>query len=260
MPLRVIFDGPRDPWLNMALDEALARLWSGRDVLRIYLWSPGAVSIGRRQSPSAVRQGELERLGLKLVRRPTGGAAIFHAEGGELTYSVVLGKEHPFYALDVVSSAARIAQGIVAAIRELGGAAELRGYSLPGESEYCYLNPATSDVLLGGKKISGSAQRREWGVLLQHGTLLLRHDPELTARLIDGAADVAVGLFQVMGEMSISRVMEAMAEGFARTLGYSDFQPSSLSPEELEAALRLYYLKYSRPSWNLEGRVEAGEV
>ncbi|MCS7106524.1 MAG: lipoate--protein ligase family protein [Acidilobaceae archaeon] len=258
MSLRVIFDGPRDPWLNMALDEALARHAS--DVLRIYMWSPGAVSIGRRQSPSSVRREELERLGLKLVRRPTGGAAIFHAEGGELTYSVVLGKGHPFYALDVASSAAKIAEGIVLAIKELGGEAQLRGYSSQGESEYCYLNPAASDVLVRGKKVSGSAQRREWGVLLQHGTLLLSSDAGLAARLIEGAADVTAGLFELMGEIPVSRAMRALAEGFTRALGYRDFQPSSFLPEELETALRLYHLKYSRPSWNLEGRLEAGEV
>ncbi|MCX8196562.1 MAG: lipoate--protein ligase family protein [Acidilobaceae archaeon] len=261
MKLRVVFDGPRDPWLNMAIDEALAiHRPSGRDVLRLYMWSPGAVSIGRKQPVSVVNLGELRRLGLKLVRRPTGGAAVYHAEGAEVTYSVVLGKDHPLHSLDISSSAARIAEAIVLAIAELGAAAELRGHGEPGESAYCYLNPAASDVILMGKKVSGSAQRRERGVLLQHGTLVLSHDPAVPRRLIAGAEEAAVGLWDVFGKVKVSAVMEALAIAMAKVLGYEGVEPSSLTPQELETALELYEQKYSRDSWNLEGKLEAGEV
>ncbi len=71
MSLRVIVDGPRDPQFNMAVDEALARLRNtiGYDILRLYMWLPSGVSIGRRQDARrSVRLEDVERLGFKLVR------------------------------------------------------------------------------------------------------------------------------------------------------------------------------------------------
>ncbi|MFZ8795675.1 MAG: lipoate--protein ligase family protein, partial [Acidilobaceae archaeon] len=108
MSLRVIVDGPRDPQLNMAVDEAIARLryTVGYDTLRLYMWLPSGVSIGRRQDARrSARLEEVERLGFKLVRRPTGGAALLHPQDDEVTYSVVLSSNHPLYSMDVASSA-----------------------------------------------------------------------------------------------------------------------------------------------------------
>jgi lipoate-protein ligase A len=185
MSLRVIVDGPRDPQLNMAVDEAIARLryTVGYDTLRIYMWLPSGVSIGRRQDARrSVRLEEVERLGFKLVRRPTGGAALLHPQDDEVTYSVALSSNHPLYSMDVASSAARIAEGIAIAVRRLGLEASVRGLGEPWSSSFCYVSPGSSDVTIGGRKVSGSAQRRDWGVILQHGTLLLRYDHYCTPR------------------------------------------------------------------------------
>ena len=260
MSLRVIVDGPRDPQFNMAVDEAVARLRysSGYDTLRLYMWLPSGVSIGRRQDARrAARLEEVERLGFKLVRRPTGGAALLHPQDDEVTYSVVISSNHPLYALDVASSAARIAEGLAIAIRKLGLEAGTRGLGEPWFKDFCYVNPGSSDVIVNGKKVSGSAQRRDWGVILQHGTLLLRYDHRLFSRVLSVGEDVGGGIAGVLEllETTIAGILEALIEGFTEALGYRDFHRDSLSKEELSLALELYREKYSKPEWNLDGVV-----
>ncbi|MDM7274600.1 MAG: biotin/lipoate A/B protein ligase family protein [Thermoprotei archaeon] len=265
-PLRVIVDGPRDPQLNMAIDEAIARARTrvDYDTLRLYMWLPSGVSLGRGQDAlKSVNIEAIGRLGFKLVRRPTGGAALLHPQEGEVTYSVVLSSGHELYALDVSSSAARIAWGVALAARRLGLEAGVRGLGEPGSSNYCYVNPGSSDVLVGGRKVSGSAQRRSWGALLQHGTLLLSYDPVVFTSVINvggpeivRAGDVVSGLRDLIGDIPLSSIIEALIEGFMEALGYRDTFKSSLSAEELSLALELYKVKYSRDEWNIWGAVE----
>lgn len=258
--LRVVLDGPRDPWLNMAIDEAIARLRSssGVDTLRLYMWLPSGVSIGRRQDArSSVVLEEIERLGFKLVRRPTGGAALLHPETHEITYSIAISRDNPIYSLDVVSSSARIAEGIAIALRRLGAEAGVRGSGEPWIASFCYINPGSSDVIVMGKKISGSAQRRDWGSLLQHGTLLLRYDHDLFIRVIrieePQASEKVMGLWEFI-DAGIRDIMDAMVEGFREALGYRGVIYGSLKAEEISLAMDLYRYKYSTPEWNLEGR------
>lgn len=262
----MIIDGPRDPQLNMAIDEAIARLRAevGVDTLRIYMWLPTGVSLGRGQDPRlAVNLAEIGRRGYRLVRRPTGGAALLHREGGEITYSVVLSSSHPLYALDVASSAARIAEGLAEALRRLGLDARVGGFRGPGgPGHLCYLREGSSDVVVSGRKVSGSAQRRAWGSLLQHGTLLLEFDPEEWLSVINAGRSgmeelrgYVAGLAEIMGEKPpIGRLVELIVEGMASALGYREWYRGSLTPGEVELSWRLYRVKYSRAEWNLMGR------
>jgi len=101
---------------NMAIDEAIFRLRPklGVDTLRLYTWKPSAVSIGYAQSvEEAVNLEGVKRRGYDLVRRITGGGALLHAEGLELTYSVVVGKDFPGLPDDVFSSSIAIVKGLV---------------------------------------------------------------------------------------------------------------------------------------------------
>jgi lipoate-protein ligase A len=257
--LRVVFDGPRDPGINMDIDEAILRLRGsvGYDTLRIYTWKPTGVTLGRRQRAEvAVDLEEARAMGFVVVRRPTGGGALIHAEGGEVTYSLVLSSDHPLYSLTIEESAARIAEGVAEALRILGLDARVGGYKGAGEAELCYLRTGSSDVTVDGRKISGSAQFRGYGGLLQHGTLLLDFDPSLWSRIIrvrSGEELGSVTSLRAEGlNVPVSRVMRALADGFSRVLG-AGVTYSPLSPEELEEALLLYEAKYSTMKWNIEG-------
>ncbi|MCE4612292.1 MAG: lipoate--protein ligase family protein [Desulfurococcales archaeon] len=257
--LRVVIDGPRDPRVNMAIDEAVLRLRKrvGYDTLRIYTWKPTGVSLGRRQDArAAVDLAEAERRGFIVVRRPTGGGALLHADGGEVTYSIVVSDSHPLYSMSIDESASAIARGVVEALRILGVEAGIGGYRGVGEAALCYLRTGSSDVTINGRKVSGSAQLRSHGALLQHGTLLLEFEPSVWSSVIRVDDEGVLGsITSLAGEglrLPLSRVIRAMVNGFSTALE-AEVIYSTLSPEEVEEAIRLYESKYSTREWNLEG-------
>jgi lipoate-protein ligase A len=143
------------PW-NMAVDEILLNKMGGTPTLRIYGWKPRAVSIGYFQSmEKEVNTNECKCLGIDVIRRMTGGGAVFH--DSELTYSF-LTKQYP---QSIIESYKLICDAIIIAINKLGFAAE-----------FSPLN----DIVINGKKVSGNAQTRKKNTLLQHGTILLDVD------------------------------------------------------------------------------------
>ena len=179
--LLVVYDGPRAPWDNMALDLALLEsIEEMGPVLRLYEWALPTISLGRRQVlEESVRMSLVEELGLSVVRRPTGGRALYHSPMGEVTYSIVLPASHPLYRLGVVESAARIAMGVAEALRRLGVDARVGGFDgYPAAGANCMLSPGASDVVVSGRKLSGSAQYRSGRGLLQHGAVIVRKDLE----------------------------------------------------------------------------------
>ncbi|MEM3832309.1 MAG: biotin/lipoate A/B protein ligase family protein [Thermoprotei archaeon] len=263
-PLRIIIDGPRDPWLNMAIDEAIMihRPHYDFDTLRIYMWLPSGVSIGRRQiAHQTVDMEEIKRHGFKLVRRITGGGAILHQENSELTYSVVLSKDHEIYQIDVVNSATRIARGIANTLEILGIEAQTgTTQNTIEEQNLCYLRNAQSDIIVHNKKISGNAQRREPYALLQHGTLLLDFHPETWLKVIKTPNTTPQQLQQritslknILNNISTKQIIKSMIQGFTQTLNPINVFSSTLTEEELETANILYYNKYSTETWNMKG-------
>ena len=183
--MRLILSDPAPGAWNMALDEALmdAVREGAEPVLRFYRWQPACLSLGRNQPAAGFYdRDEIARRGLGVVRRPTGGRAVVHAR--ELTYSVIvpdrsLGGPRESYAA--------INGALVAGLRELGVAATLQApteYRAPVPSTNpCFLQPAQGEVVLAGRKLIGSAQLSQRGVLLQHGSLLLQDDQALLRHL-----------------------------------------------------------------------------
>ena len=191
---------PRPGWLNMAIDCALLeRATAGESWLRLYAWSPSCLSFGRHEP--AARRYDRERtaaLGLDVVRRPTGGRAVWHA--GELTYAVAA----PATALGALREAyGEIHRVIRDALRCLGAPAELapsRG-PIPLDAGACFAAPVGGEVVVGHHKVAGSAQLREDGALLQHGSILLADDQAMVVRLIrgDAPADHSAPLARILG-------------------------------------------------------------
>jgi len=235
---------------NMALDEALlngVNRGVSPPTLRLYVFSPSAVTIGRFQRVREVV--DLERaadLGVDVVRRITGGGAVYHDERGEVTYSIVSPiSEFPG---SVVDSYRRICAGLVRAL-------EIMGLS----AEFAPIN----DVVIGGKKVSGSAQVRRGGALLQHGTLMYATDLDTLASLLrppreklraKGLADVRARVTTVsieLGrEVTRAEVEDAMIRGFSEALGAEVEEGDLLEGEEVEAR-RLALERYGREEWNM---------
>jgi len=155
-----------DAAFNMAVDEALLR--SGIPTIRFYRFRPSAITVGYFQRvESSVNLEEVGRMGVAVVRRITGGGAVYHDERGELTYSVA-GPTHLF-PKDVRESFRYLCEGVMGIVRRFGLEPQFAG---------------VNDVLIRGRKVSGSAQTREGGILLQHGTVMYATDLETLAKLI----------------------------------------------------------------------------
>ena len=162
-------DGCHSPAFNMAADEALllsANL-RGRPLLRFYGWDRKAVSIGYVQSAAAAPQG------YAYVRRPTGGGVVYH--DFDFTYTVVFPANHWLNTLDRMNSYDWINRSIQTGLQSLDVNAALSDAVIPHSVDrltmVCFTNPTKYDIILAGRKVGGSAQRRVREGLLHQGSL-----------------------------------------------------------------------------------------
>jgi lipoate-protein ligase A len=176
--------GPGRAAYNMALDEALleAAPRLGRPALRFYGWIEPAASFGYFQNYAAVERICSLR---PLVRRPTGGGLVRH--DGDWTYSLVFPANHRWHGLKAQDSYARAHQWMQQALARLGVATELARRAQPGAPGQCFAGAAPLDVLWGGRKIAGAAQRRTRHGLLLQGSV---QPPALNLRRADWEAAV----------------------------------------------------------------------
>ena len=240
------------PWteqegaLQMGTDEAMATA-VGRGLvpptLRFYGWKPSCVSIGYFQSlEREVDETRARDLGVDVVRRYTGGGAVFHEH--EITYSLAAPVSR--FPGDVLTSYRQILRGLIVALEQIGIQAGFSGLN---------------DLTVGGRKISGSAQTRRTGILLQHGTLLLRVDPprmfsllqvpdeKIRDKMIQAVSERVTSMEQVLGLIPPrDQMLAALSRGFSQALGI-DLEEGSLCPEEHAQARELMATKYGSPSW-----------
>lgn len=227
-----------DPFYNLAFEEYI--LCHRRKGNYLILWqNENTIVVGRYQNTKAeIDAAFVEAHNIHVVRRATGGGAVYH-DLGNLNYSFITD----------VESAEQITKEkfitpIVSALQELGLSAEASG---------------RNDILVDGRKVSGTAQRLEKGRLLHHGTLLF--DADLT--VLAGALNVDTEKFCSKGIQSVrSRVgniraclKEDMALrdfwAFLRTkLAGSDSGEAQLFPAELESIQTLCREKYGTWDWN----------
>lgn len=193
--LRIRRDGAACGSVNMARDAALlAGHRPGDDpVLRLYRWDPPAVTIGYNQDLRAFDAKALRAAGYDLVRRPTGGRAILHAD--ELTYAVVGSSPGPLFGRSLHDSYLSINRALTAFLADLGLQAEvLAGESLAqARGVSCFRSAGRHEIRVGGRKIIGSAQRRQRGVFLQHGSILTGPGHRDLPRFLKGSDHGATG-------------------------------------------------------------------
>ena len=172
--LKVIHDGAHPGAVNMQRDaDLLAHHQPGDDpVLRIYRWDPAAITIGYNQSVDDFDHAAIEAAGFGLVKRPTGGRAILHAQ--ELTYCIVGTSPGPLFGDSLHACYMKINQALMLFLEELGIAAEISAGESRDEARgmLCFKSAGQHEIRVGRRKIIGSAQRRTGGVFLQHGSIL----------------------------------------------------------------------------------------
>jgi lipoate-protein ligase A len=197
----VLVDGPGDPAWNMAVDGALLAL-AEAPTLRFYGWRPHAVSLGYFQ-----RLADFADLpaATPMVRRTTGGGAIHH--GDELTFSLAL--DAALLPGAIAASYVLLHDALVRALDRLGVRCRRStegAMSARPEDRWCFAHPVQGDLLVDGRKLCGSAQRRVPGRrprVLHHGSLVIRrpeHTPFVAAieDQIEPTDDVRRGLHELV--------------------------------------------------------------
>lgn len=175
---------PASGTYNMALDEALMRASqrTGNAWFRVYGWDTPTLSLGRNQRAKGLYDLEsAKRIGVAIVRRPTGGRALLHHR--EITYSVAM----PARSAAAASAAyAFINEVLMDGLRTLGvSATRATGVThAPPGLRPCFDAPSAHEIVVGERKLVGSAQWRRDGTLLQHGSILVRDDQGLIQQLL----------------------------------------------------------------------------
>jgi len=247
-----------DASTNMAIDEAVLRARIAGKVpntLRFYRWRPSAVSIGRFQSvANEVDLDACRKHGVDVVRRITGGGAVYHDSEDEITYSVVVARDD-LGEVDVTGAYKKICSGLVNALELLGVKADFS----PGDTRNC------PNVAVNGRKISGSSQSFKGGMVLQHGTILLRVNLEkmftflrvpwakTCMEIVNVAEKKITSVRDELGiEVSVEQAYKALVKGFKDALGMRLIE-SALTKEELEATEKLRKEKYANQDWTTLG-------
>jgi lipoate-protein ligase A len=203
---------------QMATDDALLRAArAGVAFLRLYRWAPPCLSFGRNE-PALTRydRDRIATLGLATVRRPTGGRAVWHDH--EVTYAVA----GPVGLFGSLPATYRAIHGVLAeALRALGvdaGLAPKATARLP-DAGACFASPAGGEIIVAGRKLVGSAQVREGGAFLQHGSILLTNGQDVVAAVTRGAPPPvqAASLGAVLGRnVTFAEVSDAVTAAARR--------------------------------------------
>ncbi len=232
-------------FLNMALDDAAGEALARGEVsptIRFYTWQPSTVSIGYFQSmKEEVNLDACRELGVSYLRRRTGGGAVYHDSQGEITYSVIAPQQ--LFPRDILKSYEVICTGVVKALELLGIEAEFK---------------PVNDILVEGRKISGSAQTRRNRVLIQHGTVLYDLDVEKMFRVLRvGKEKISdkdikkveerVTCIKRHTQVSREELYQALVAGFTLDKNYEIGEWTHI---EKERASELARTRYQNKEWN----------
>lgn len=267
-----IDSGKCSPAFNMALDEALLDWHSEGEIppiVRFYGWNPATLSIGYFQKvEKEINMEEVQKHGLGFVRRPTGGRGVLHEH--ELTYSVIVTEEYPQMPKTVTESYRVISEGLLKGFHHLGMEAY---FSVPQtveekdslknpRSAVCFDAPSWYELVVEGRKVAGSAQTRQKGVILQHGAILLDLDEDKLFSLFKYPSErvrekmqkafksKAVAINDIRNErVSLEEAKQAFKAGFQDGLNI-ELRSFELSPEQLAYVHKLAQARYESEEWN----------
>lgn len=247
MPWRMLLTEPRSGVRNMACDMALmdrARS-SGEAVLRVYSWSAQTLSFGRNQKTAGYHRDAIRGAGVDVVRRPTGGRAILHHR--EITYSVTA-------PVSVDSSIAAAYDWIntllVAALRSLGVPAEVtpRAGRAPAPDEHpCFATATPGEITARGRKLVGSAQYRESGAMLQHGSILIADDQSLVAAFGGMPAPARPATLEELLQPAPGPA--ELHAALTQCLKREGVEAAALDAGELEPAMASHAQTFEDPQW-----------
>ncbi|MGD9130058.1 MAG: biotin/lipoate A/B protein ligase family protein [Candidatus Bathyarchaeota archaeon] len=260
-PWRLLRPETADAFTNMAIDEAIMKARIENRVpntLRFYMWNPSAVSIGRFQKlADEIHVESCRKHGVDIVRRITGGGAVYHDSEGEITYSIITKtKDLGCRDLDMIGAYQKICSGLNEAVKILGVKADYH----PPDPKRC------PNLTISGKKISGNAQSSKKGVLLQHGTFLLDIDHEkmftflkvpwaktLNDVLAVSKRKLTSARQELDSEFSTEEAYQALVRGFEKALGVQLVE-KKLTEYEQKLAERIRKERFVTEDWTSLGK------
>ena len=223
----LLFSTALSGWEHMGKDFRLFQDFEQGQIgptLRIYSWKPKCISLGYAQKMDKLVDRSLaRRLGWDVVKRPTGGGIVFHNEA-EVTYSLVMDKDDPILPKGLVPAYCKISEAVVKALEILG----VMGIISKKKAEHgtregglCFSYPAEYEVVVDGKKVVGSAQKRGRRALLQQGSIFVSPTPENALAILKKRPDAlnAISLQEVTGRtLLFDELASALAKGFQAVL------------------------------------------
>lgn len=263
---RLIINPPNPGAWNMALDEAILESVIKREqppTLRFYDWHPYTLSLGHAQPYSDVDIAVLQSNGWDIVRRPTGGRAILHAD--ELTYSICAPEEDAHVSGNILESYRLLSTGLLKGLEIAGISADSKPKNKEEKQNIvnpvCFQYPSDYEITYQGKKLIGSAQARRNRGVLQHGAIPLYGDisrivtvlnypdegerAKAKSRLLGRATTIS----EILGrQMAWQDIMQCFVQGFELAL-HIELQTGKISPDERKRAYELLKDKYANDLW-----------
>src|SRR5690625_5106646 len=269
--------GHHDAATNMAIDEALLTWLSEEKIpptIRFYGWKKPSLTIGHFQNAEkTIDFTGIKKHGCDFVRRLTGGSAVLHDD--ELTYSVIVSETHPKIPHSINKAYYILSQGLLEGYRLLGIEAD---FAIPERellrerSAVCFEKPAIYEMIVDGKKISGNAQTRKNGVLLQHGSIPMSFDADMLFDLFKFSSDrvrerqrkafvkKAISINEITNKKhTYSNLTEAFLTGFKESLNI-ETKSLELTNKQWQYIDFLAETKYRTKEWNEHHRKRARSV
>ena len=226
----LLVDPHLDGKLNMDRDGTLLE-WACSDseaapVLRFFQWEPPAISIGYGQPFSQINLELCKRECIPVVKRPTGGRAIYHHT--EFTYSITLPPAHPLSKRPVLEAFNEISRALALGLQNLGIRARLsKGDARSGaKNPSCFSSTSRYELVIEGKKLVGSAQRRKHNAVLQQGSIIAGPQYLKLADFVAGDSEIirqelslhSTCMQAVLGKIpEYDEFVKAMVSGFEKT-------------------------------------------
>ena len=239
-----------DPFMNMAVEEAIPRaVGEGKAPDTVRFWhNSNTIVLGCFQSAELeVNSDACRETGTEVVRRFTGGGAVYH-DSGNLNYAISLTKDNIWAAeSDLQRVFKRLSDGTVQGLRTLGLNAEFQ---------------PVNDISVDGRKVSGGAGSIRWGAMFHHGCVLVSSDLAILAKVLNvpkaklddkHVPSVRKRVTTVRDELQRSvtttEVRDAIIQGIETAYGVR-LAEGALTAREMSLAKELYDTKYSRAEWN----------
>ena len=229
----------KDPAMNLALEEFLVRRFQGAEAALLFYVNEASVVIGRNQIPCVeIDLQEAQSRHIKVVRRMSGGGAVYH-DGGNLNFSLIQSRnDRPF------PSPTEVLEPVLEVLQAMGLAATLND---------------RHDIMMDDKKVTGTAQYRTQRTCLTHGTLLISADLEVLQRILASDSNVTfyrgrrsihstvANLAHYRSGLTPAELREALLHTFA--VHYGELRPTSLLPDDWAVIGEMAQDKYGSWGW-----------